>query len=93
MSQIRKRHSPTFKAKVALAAFKGDETTAELASHFQVHPSRIHVWKRALVEGAPELFQDGRSQDKANEALVAQLYRQIGQLVVERDFLRERCGR
>ena len=62
----------------------------ELASHFQVHPSRIHVWKRVLVEGAPELFQDGRSQDKANEALVAQLYRQIGQLTVERDFLQDK---
>jgi transposase-like protein len=65
---------------------------AELASQFQVHPSRIHGWKRVLVEGAQELFQDGRSQEKANEALIAQLYQQIGQLTVERDFLEERCG-
>ncbi len=92
MNQIRKKHSPSFKAKVALAALRGDQTVAELASQFQVHPSRIHVWKRVLVEGAQELFQDGRSQGKANEALIAQLYRQIGQLTVERDFLEERCG-
>ena len=93
MSQIRKKHSPSFKAKVALAGLRGDETVAELASHFQVHPSRIHVWKRVLVEGSPELFQDGRGQEKANEALIAQLYQQIGQLTVERDFLQKRCGR
>jgi transposase-like protein len=92
MNQIRKKHSPSFKAKVALAALRGDQTVAELASQFQVHPSRIHVWKRVLVEGAQELFQDGRTQGKANEALIAQLYRQIGQLTVERDFLEERCG-
>jgi transposase len=92
MNQMRKKHSPSFKAKVALAALRGDQTVAELSSQFQVHPSRIHAWKRVMVEGAQELFQDGRSQGKANEALIAQLYRQIGQLTVERDFLEERCG-
>ena len=92
MSQIRKKHSPSFKARVALAALRCDQTVAELASQFQVHASRIHSWKRVLVEGAQELFQDGRSQEKANEALIAQLYQQIGQLTVERDFLEERCG-
>jgi transposase-like protein len=92
MSQVRKRHSPSFKAKVALAALKGEQTVAELACQFQVHPSRIHAWKKELVKGAPELFQDSHSQNKANEALVAQLYQQIGQLTVERDFLQGRCG-
>ena len=87
MSQNRKVHSPSLKAKVALAALKGDQTVAELASRFQVHPSRIHAWKKVLVEHAQELFQNGQGQEKDNEALIAQLYQQIGQLTVERDFL------
>ena len=87
MSQNRKVHSPSLKAKVALAALKGDQTVAELASRFQVHPSRIHAWKKVLVEQAQELFQNGQGQEKDNEALIAQLYQQIGQLTVEKDFL------
>jgi len=92
MTEIRRKHSPSFKAKVALAAVTADRTVAELASDFQVHPSRIHAWKKELVEGAPEVFRDSHSQDKTNEALVAQLYQQIGQLMVERDFLQRRCA-
>ncbi len=93
MKQTRKKHSPAFKAKVALTAIQGDETIAQLASRFEVHPSQIHAWKRALVEGAPGLFTaDQKSQGKANEAEINQLYRHIGQLKVERDFLAERSG-
>ena len=92
-SQMRKRHSPLFKAKVALEALKDGQTVAELASRFQVHPSRLHAWKRILAEEAHQLFEDGHTQQKANEALIAQLYQQIGQLTVERDFLQDRCGR
>ncbi len=93
MKQTRKKHSPAFRAKVALAALQGDETIAQLASRFQVHPSQIHAWKRAMVEGAPGLFAaDQKSQEKAKEAEIGQLYRHIGQLKVERDFLAERSG-
>ncbi len=60
MKQTRKKHSPAFKAKVALAALQGDETIPQLASRFEVHPSQIHAWKRAFVEGAP-LHRNGCS--------------------------------
>ena len=53
MSQGRRRHSPAFKAKVALEAVKGEETVAQLAGRYQVHPSQIQAWKKALTEGAP----------------------------------------
>lgn len=92
MSQIRKKHSPAFKAKVAVAALKGEQTIARLASQFQVHPSQVNTWRKVLLEGAQDLFSDGRSGDKDNEALVSRLYQQIGQLTVERDFLQKRCG-
>ena len=93
MKQNRRKHSPSFKARVALEALKGEETTAELASRFEVHPSQIRTWKRALVEGATAIFGGERDQKKGDDGLVAQLYQQIGQLKVERDFLESRLGR
>lgn len=88
MSKKRKRHSPSFKAKVALAAIRGDKTISELASHFGVHPNQIHNWRRAALDGFPALF-DGtvKKSDREIEALVAELYRKIGQMQVELDFL------
>ena len=86
-------HSPVFKAKVALAALQGEHTIAELASRFEVHPSQIHAWKKALTQGAPHLFENGAGrQEKDQEVLTAQLYQQIGQLKVERDFLSRSFG-
>ena len=94
MQQSRKKHSPAFKAKVALAALRGEETTAEIAPWFEVHPSQVRTWKRSLVEGAAGLFGgDGDREKEADQTLMAQLYQHIGQLKVERDFLKNRLGR
>ena len=93
MSQGRRKHSPAFKAKVALEALKGQETVAQLAARYEVHPGQIQAWKKALAEGASGVFGNGKEQKSRNAAaLIALLYQEIGQLRVERDFLAERSG-
>jgi len=67
MKQSRKNHSPSFKAKVALEALKEEETTAEIASRYEVHPSQVRTWKKALLEGASGIFSDGQSQQKKSD--------------------------
>ena len=69
MKRTRQKHSAGFKAKVALAAIKGDQTVAELAVHFGVHPNQIHNWRKQLLDGAASVFQGGGSAEGAsNEA-------------------------
>ena len=88
MSKKRKQYSPSFKSKVALAALKGDQTTSEIAARFQIHPTMVSTWKRELLENAPDLFEGKkRSGKQSNEPSSDELYREIGRLTVERDFL------
>ncbi len=93
MSKERRKHNPSFKVKVALEANKGEETVAQLAARYEVHPCQIQAWKKSLLDGAAGIFNG--KQDKhqnGDAALVARLYQQIGQLKVERDVLWERSG-
>ena len=88
MKRNRKQYSRDFKAKVAMEALKGEETIAELAIRFEVHPTQITKWKRELVAGAANIFgADPNKKIKDEKGLINQLYQQIGQLKVEKDFL------
>ncbi|WP_370462685.1 IS3 family transposase [Ruegeria sp. PrR005] len=84
----RKQHSPEFKAKVALEALKGEHTVSELASRFGIHPTMIHTWKRALLEGASGVFErGGKKAPEIDEEQVKELHAKIGALAVANDFL------
>jgi transposase-like protein len=92
MGTVRRRHSSEFKAKVALEALKGQRTLNELASEYGVHPVQIAQWKKQALDGMPTLFEGAatRKTQVADEALLAQLYQEIGQLKVELDWLRNK---
>jgi len=94
MSNKRKQYSPSFKAKVALDAVRGEKTVSELASGYSLHPTVINNWKRQLLEGASDLFESPRKPpaEASQQAQIDELYRQIGQLKVERDFLASRSA-
>jgi len=83
----RRAHSPAFKAKVALAAVKGEKTLAELAQQFDVHPNQITNWKSQLLEGAAGVFGQEKSEPKEADVDLKGLHAKIGELTLENDFL------
>jgi transposase len=90
----RRNHTAAFKAKVALAAIKGDRTLAQLAEQFDVHPNQITSWKAQLESGAADVFGLGGGNASAQPAVdVKSLHAKIGELTLENDFLRERSTR
>jgi putative transposase len=94
MGAKRRRIEAAVKAKAALAAVRGDRTASQLASQFGVHATQIGQWKRRLLEGAAELFADGhRRQVDDHEAIVAELYEQIGRLQMELAWLKKKVAR
>ena len=87
----RRGHDGVFKAKVALEACKGEKTLAQLSSGFGVHANQIRQWRKQLLQELPSLFSDGRKrQDHEKNDLISELYRQIGQLKVEVDWLKKK---
>jgi putative transposase len=84
--------SPAFKAKVAMAAARGDDTTAQLAGKFAVHSSQVTAWKKQLLSGVAELFVDGRSRQHEATTSEQELYEQIGRLKMEVEWLKKKAA-
>lgn len=84
----RRNHDAAFKARVALEALKGEKTASELATTYGVHPTMIHQWKKALLDGAADIFERGAKRSvEIDEAAVRELHAKIGELAVANDFL------
>ncbi len=91
MKKGRRNHSAEFKAKVALEAVRGESTIAELAARFEVHPNQITLWKKQVMSELPGLFSKKRGRKKKEQdALTDHLYREIGQLKIELDWLKKK---
>jgi len=94
MGARRRRIEAGVKAKVALAAVRGDRTSSELVSQFGVHSTQIGQWKRRLLDGAVDLFSDNRQRESQDQAaLVGELYEQIGRLQMEAAWLKKKVAR
>ena len=84
----RRNHTPAFKAKVALAAVRGDKTLAELAQQFDIHPNQITQWKSQLLDGAAGLFgSESRGDNQGPPVDLTVLHAKIGELTLEKEFL------
>jgi transposase-like protein len=93
MSKRRQKYSPEFKAKVVLEVLKENETLSEIAGRYGVHPTQIAKWRRALVDRAPEIFSEpgrGKAQERVQNE--DELYKKIGQLQIELDWLKKKSG-
>lgn len=93
MKRKRRVFAGAFRAKVALAAVKGDKTLSELASQFDVHANQVSAWRKELVDRAAELFEDGRRR-KPDEDLASEqeLYEQIGRLKMELEWAKKKSA-
>jgi transposase len=89
----RRHFSAEFKAKVAREALKEQKTLAELAAEYEVHPNQIALWKKQLIDALPDVFTKESAYDKKREEkLKDRLYRQIGQLTYELEWLKKKVG-
>jgi transposase len=90
----RRNHTPAFKAKVALAAIRGEKTLAELAQQFDIHPNQITQWKAQLLDGAAGVFGSGsRDEGKGPTVDLTVLHAKLGELTLENDFLAGTLGK
>ena len=91
--RARRNHTPAFKAKVALAAIRGDKTLSELAQIFDVHPNQITIWKAQLLEGAAGVFGSGAPGAPAAAVDLKALHAKIGEPTLEKDFWKVRSAK
>ena len=92
MTISRKKHSTQTKVEVVLAALKGEQTTAEITAKYGIDSTQINHWKKAALNTLPEAFSSHRKrQEDDQQALIDELYKQIGQLKVENEFLKKTC--
>jgi transposase-like protein len=88
---MRRKIEPALKAKVAVEALKGEKTVAEIASQFGVHPNQVSLWRKQALEALPGVYSSRqKKKDRDSAELIAELYRQIGELKVERDWLKKK---
>jgi len=91
MRSMRRKIEPALKAKVAVKALKGEKTVAEIASQFGVHPNQVSQWRKQALEALPGVYSSRqKKKDRDSAELIAELYRQIGELKVERDWLKKK---
>jgi transposase-like protein len=85
----RRNHSPAFKAKVAVAAIRGNRAVAQIAQQFNVHPNQIQNWKKRMLDSVEGVFANGvpQGKDKDSENKIKELHAKIGQLTMERDLV------
>ena len=89
----RRRYDSRFKAQVALEAIRNQQTISQIASQYGVHPNQVSKWKKRALEGLVELFSDGKERrEKDQQQLIDELYRQIGKLKVELDWMKKKSG-
>lgn len=93
MSQKRRNHSPDFKAKVALAAIKGDQTLSEIASRFAINANLVVKWKKQLLEQSAEVFASTKGVVSDRESEIKSLQAKIGEITMENNFLSKALGR
>ena len=88
----KKKYSSQFKAKVAIEAIKGEETIRQIASRFEIHPGQVRAWKSEFLKNASVVFEKSHRQDKKLQKQMEALYKKIGQITMERDFLLRKSG-
>lgn len=93
MSKSNRRYTAQFKVKVVLEMLKGEKTLSQICSHFGIHHSQACRWKNKALEGLETVLSNGfKTEEKKKNELIEQLYKQIGQLKVEADFLKKKMG-